>query len=502
MQWGMLKQTVQVTLCSALGIAISFGTQLLLACFCGATAERDAHFAALTIPAYIHSLFSGSIGVLLLPHLVQYGNKHTKQQTQVYASAVLNWCLLLLLVMVAVLFCSAPSIMQIMLPSFRWQLLDVSTALFRIQLFIMLLGVLTSLLGVIFHACHSFLLPGIAPLLAGLPALISVPLLGPVIGIASIAYGALAGACVSLLFMVVLVRKQCDFRWQWAFRVRHTGAVFAAALPLFATGILFRSTTLIERFFAARMPAGALSYTGSASQIIVILSTIISGGIATTSYPLLSRYWSASSQAALATTFVRVIQFITCITFPVIVLFITAGTDIVQIVFERGAFTANDTTALYYTLVALMGNFLFGSIGNVTGRMVYLSRNTWATSVIATAELLVYVVAAMVLTTYLGYVGLALSLSISSGFCVLVSGWFIRKRIVAFNVRELLRTTGLLCFWSLLILAIAFSLHHMFLSQLNSIVRLIIASLVVLGLYWIVLQPVKLHRARFFSTEI
>ena len=76
----MIKSTIQVTLFSLLGIAINFLIQLLLAYYFGATQERDAYFAALTIPTYIAVIFTGSIGMMLLPYLVKYQTEHDSDQ--------------------------------------------------------------------------------------------------------------------------------------------------------------------------------------------------------------------------------------------------------------------------------------------------------------------------------------------------------------------------------------------------------------------------------------
>ena len=60
----MLKYTIQVTLISVLGIAVNFITQLLLAYYFGTTDARDSYFAAVTIPAYVAILFTGSLGMI------------------------------------------------------------------------------------------------------------------------------------------------------------------------------------------------------------------------------------------------------------------------------------------------------------------------------------------------------------------------------------------------------------------------------------------------------
>lgn len=487
----MLKPTLHVTLVSLLGIGISFITQLLLAFYFGTTPARDAYFAALTIPAYIAVLFTGSLGMILLPFLVKQKLANNPLETTKFVSAVINFSFVVISIIAVLSLLLARPIMDVFLPESKRALLDTSVYLFRILVVAMTFTVMTSLLSAVFHASHFFLVPALAPVLTSLVAMISVAIFSPSLGIESIAWGTLAGGLLSFVCTFILVLKQLNYRWNMVFMKPEVKALLLVALPLFLAGILFRSTTVVERLFAARLEDGSLSYLGSGNQIITILSTVVSSGIATTSFPLLSRYWSEKDLGSLEKTLTRVINGIVLIIFPMIIIFLATGMDIVKIVFERGAFTANDTKALYLTLLALMGYFLFSSIGNVVARMIYVSQHTWTSSLIACAELAVYIIGAFILSRQYGYVGLAISMSLASAFNILMSLIFIRRKIVSIDTRSLLTSTGLTILLSVLVFLIVFFLNRSLLSGLSSTLRVIIVSSVVVVLYWFSLRLVK-----------
>jgi putative peptidoglycan lipid II flippase len=279
------------------------------------------------------------------------------------------------------------------------------------------------------------------------------------------------------------VLKKFAYKWSFSIGEGQLQGVLYASLPLFAAGILFRSTTVFERFFAARLPQGSLSYLGSGNQIIVILSTIVSSGIATTSFPLFSKYWAVNDLESLKKTFSRVISFVLLIIFPMIIIFAISGIDIIRVVFERGAFMAKDTEALYNTLLGLMGFFLFSSIGNVLIRILYLSNHTIAVAVIATIELVVYLICAMILTRLFQYVGLALSMSIGACCNVIISFIFIRKKVVNLDMYTLLRRLGSIFISSVFILLFFFLANKYFLQHVNLVVRVIIISIMVIAAY-------------------
>lgn len=317
----MLKPTLHVTLVSLLGIGISFITQLLLAFHFGTTPARDAYFAALTIPAYVAVLFTGSLGMILLPFLVKQKMANNPAETTKFVSAVINFSFVLMSVIALLSLLLARPIMDIFLPDSKQALLDTSVYLFRILIVSTAFTVLTSLLSAVFHANHSFLVPALAPVLASLAAMVSVALFSASFGIESIAWGTLAGALLAFVCTFMPVLKQMNYRWNMVLMKPEVKALLLVALPLFLAGILFRSTTVVERLFAARLDEpGALSFLGSGNQIVTILSTIVSSGIATTSFPLLSRYWSERDLGSLEKTLTRVINGIVLIIFPMIII--------------------------------------------------------------------------------------------------------------------------------------------------------------------------------------
>ena len=496
----MFKSTIQVTLFSILGIVINFVTQLLLAYYFGATQDRDAYFAALTIPAYLTALFNGSVGMMLLPFLVKYQTQHKHDETIRFTSSVINFCMVLMACIICIACVLAAPVMHIMVPSSKPFFLEKSIYLFRIQMLSIFFVVISNLLGSIFQSQHSFFIPAIFPVISSFITLIFVSAFSSIMGINSLAYGTLAGAVISFLFIAVNVLKRFHYHWNLSLIQPGLKSILLASLPLFTAGILFRATTVFERFLAARLPEGSLSYLGTGNQIIVILSTIVSGGIATTSFPLLSRNWSENDLLLLEKNFSRVISLIILIVFPMIIIFVVNGMDIITVLFQRGAFIAKDTRALYLTLLAMMGYFLFGSMGNVVARMLYLSQNTRASAVIAVIELLVYLSCALLLSRIYGFVGLALSLSISTAINIIISLVFIRKKIIDLDISLLLSRVGTIVLLSAIVLLLVFLANKYFLFQVNGFLRSVITGLLVACLYWLLLKRVT--KGEFFHSII
>lgn len=320
--------------------------------------------------------------------------------------------------------------------------------------------------------------------------LIFIILLSKRIGISSAVYGTLAGAFLSFLFMWMQVFKRFHAKWYFSISRLQLNAILAASFPLFAAGVLFRSTNVFERFFAARLPQGSLSYLGTSNQIIAILSTLVSSGIATTSFPLLSKYWSTNDIPALEKAFSRVVSLVSYIIFPMVIIFAITGTDIIHLVFERGAFNAHDTSALYCTLLAMMGFLLFSSLGNILIRILYLSHKTIAVALIATAELAIYISSALILTGLFQYVGLGLSMSIASCCNIVISFIFIRKKVMNVSMRDLFKKLTIIFILSVCIFLLFFFLDKYFFRHTGGVMRILINTVLVLGAYVLLMSKI------------
>ena len=100
-----------------------------------------------------------------------------------------------------------------------------------------------------------------------------------------------------------------------------------------------------------------------------------------------------------------------------------------------------------------MGFLLFGSLGNVVGKMLYISQNTWPLTLIATAELIIYILTSLVLAKSYQFIGLAISMSIGAAFNIFACLAFIKGRISDINIKSLLIHTAIILLCSVIILS-------------------------------------------------
>ncbi len=424
---GLLKPTIQITLFSILGVIWGLLSQLTVAYFFGTTLERDAYFVAISVAIYISSIFVGSFGIIFLPKVVEVIKEEGKVAGAFISTTILSVFIILVLLM---LFCIifSTQIIQIVAPGY-----SVSEMTFTIRLLIIVLPsiiftVLSNMLGSLYQIKHKFIRPAIAPILTTVVSLLFVVILESKFGIISLAVGYLLGTIVSTVFLLPILDSY-DFKFSFDFKKANFISYIKVLMPLLLMGIVFRSTQVIERMIASNLNQGSISYLGYSRQIFTVLGMVGSSGIVISTYPAMSKLWSEKRVAECSNLFYRIIRITLLISIPISISIILFGNLFIKIIFERGAFTSNDTMHVSMAMTWSVGAFIFQGLGGVVAKVFYITNKTILASIISTVELVIYFSLCVILSQHYSYVGLALSLSISTMLNVVFSIYYINKNI-------------------------------------------------------------------------
>jgi putative peptidoglycan lipid II flippase len=430
---GLVKPTLLITFFSFLGITISFCSQLIIGYYFGATAERDAYFVAITIPTYLSAIFIGSVGIIFLPKIVSILNNKPSESINFLSS--IFWMLTLILLsfsVIGILFSS--SIIKSVSPGYDVQQNALTSKILMLLMPTCIISVLSNFLSSLYQIQNNFLRPALSSIITSVISLFFIILLSNKIGIFGLAVGYLVGSIISFIFLLPIL-KTYKLRLYINLNSSEIRSFLRTLFPLFLTGILFRSTSLFERMIASGLPTGSISYLGYTGQILAILATITSSGIAVSFYPMFSKMWSENRMSELIPFFNKIFRVILLISLPIFFFFILFGEILVKIIFERGAFTSSVSIAVSIALAWSMGAFVFQNLGSVVSKVFYVTGKTSVISIIASLEILIYISLGFFLSKYISFIGLSISLSISSMFNILLSLILINKKIfkISFN---------------------------------------------------------------------
>jgi putative peptidoglycan lipid II flippase len=423
-----LKDNLLLVAVTGISIVINFVSQLVIAGYFGTSFQRDAYFIAFAIPAFINIVVTNSIVVTFLPAIINTRITNEQSVPNMIGTTLLFTSGLTVLLF-AILSLMANGLITLMAPTFDEQQVKFTANILQILVVGFAIQSLNNLIGVTFHARQHFFIPSLQPVIIALGSVCFVILFHRQLGIFSLAWGYTAGNAAHTIMLLFRFPKMTVTDVGKTIGEREFKKIFILATPLLLSGIVTRSAPIIERHFASGLPAGSVSYLGYASQLVLALTNLASNSISTTVYPRLVQHWSEKNYNLLGLQLNNAINTIFLIAAPVIASVVFFGEEIIGVFFERGAFTHSDTIALALTLSLMMGYFLFASLGNILGKMLYCAGRTTIASAVGIVEIIIYFGFSYFLSKQFSYGGLAIALSFSTGFTVFVF-FYVISRIV------------------------------------------------------------------------
>ena len=488
----LIKPTIQVTFFTFIGILVSLANQLAVAYFFGASSQRDAYFAAMAIPTYIAAILSGSVCIMFLPKYVDVLNNEGEQSAKYFLSNTFGFSVILTLLIVILFTVFAKTVLSFTAPGFDGIEQEFTKKILIILLPTLIFQIGASLISSVLQVNHKFLIPVIAPLFGAVISLGIVLLFSAQIGIASLAFGTLAGSVVVMGISYFTLKKiKLPLGFKLNLKDSNLLALIVIAMPLFLGGVFYRLMPVFERMIASNLQQGSISYLGYSNQFLAILATITTSGIATTVFPRMAKAYSENDINALRDSFLMAMTTILVIVLPVAIIFYVFGIPVIQILLERGAFTHDITIAVYSTFVILLGAFIFQSLGNIVMRILYLSKMTVMATIIAFIEIVSYLFCGLLLTKYYSYKGLAIAQSFSTGLTILFSLLIINKRLFKIDLSFMKIFSKII--FSNLVLLIFFSLVNFLWRDINSIYAITLKTFAGIALLYYLLLILKVQ---------
>src|SRR5262249_13754854 len=147
-----------------------------------------------------------------------------------------------------------------------------------------------------------FLYPALAPLLYNLSIILGGVLFSAKLGIASLAYGALAGAFLGPFFINAVGAAQTGMRYQPSFDIRHEGfrEWVRLSIPLMLGVSLVAADEWIMRFFAAG-GTGDITRLNYAKRLFAVPIAVLGQATGQASLPFFARLFGEQRNTEFAT---------------------------------------------------------------------------------------------------------------------------------------------------------------------------------------------------------
>lgn len=400
-----------VGVATALVSLVSVARELLVAASFGTSDALDAFVVAILLPTYILNVVGGSVGSALIPTYVRVHDREGPEEAERALSSVVALCAGLLLLAAIFLAIASSTILPMLASGFVASKLHLTQQLFVLFLPVVVFGGVASIWSSVLNAKDRFALVAFSQVLIPISAILAL-IIGREWGIFALMVGMVGGFALrlgALGWELSRLGVPIVPRWHGVSpAVSQIGVQYA---PLVAASALFGGTALIDQAVAASLEPGSVAALGYGTKVVLLATGLGAAALGTAVMPFFSRMVAASEWDQLRHSLRTFSLIILVTTIPVVVLLSVFSVPIVELLYQRGAFTTDDTeiVARIQALYALQLPF-FG-VGILYSRVISsLGANRlllWQ----AVVCLISNAVLALLLSRFLGVAGIALATS-------------------------------------------------------------------------------------------
>jgi len=490
LQKNVAQTAILITLFLFLSKIIGYFREVLIAKYFGASGETDTFLVALIIPSLIMDLISAGISTLIIPIYLEK-KKENPEKAKIFVNQIFFiWCIILIFISL-IIFLFAPFFVKLVAFGFEGERFDLATTLTRYLIPMAFATVLVGLFTGLFQARRQFLYPVLFGLIGNLLLVLCLIFLTPILGINSWTTGQILSAVFSFLgLFFILWRKNKFFQkfelknipWQ---EIKH---FFSLLWPLIFVSAINILSQIIDKTIASSLEVGSIAILNFSQKIFNIPLSLLAMPLALAIFPAFSDLaLEKNKKGDYAHMLQKALSLCFYIIIPSSIVFIALSQPITKFLFQRGAFTIEDTakTALVSSMYCL-GLFAYAA-NYFLVRAFYSFKDTKMPLIITIITVGLNIVGNLILSRFLGAAGIALATSISSsiGFALLL--FYLHKKYFKFAPRRPLAYQVLKIILASLPLIAVSLLFKSYLSAplsfLNLIFRFILVGIVIVLVY-------------------
>jgi putative peptidoglycan lipid II flippase len=425
-----------VAVCTVLVKVIAFSKESIVAWKFGATSVVDALLIATIVPKFMVDVVAGSFNVALIPTYIRIQEQEGSTPALKLLCAANFWAIILLSITTLLITITAPLYLPWMTLGFSADQLALTLQLlYAIAPFVILSG-FNALFSAVLNAGEQFAFAALIPIVTPAITIVLLVLFRSSLGIFALAIGLTMGTALEMgLLGFILYRRGIVLRPRLCGVSPALRQVAKQYIPAVLGTLLMNSTLLVDQSMAAALSPGSVAALNYANRVNSFPLALATTALSTAVVPYFSKMIASSNWQGVRHTLKTYLKLIFLVTVPLTGLLVMLSEPIVQLLFQRGAFTANEThlVAQILSAFALQMPFHIAAVF-IVQVLVSMSLN-YTLMWVCGFNLLINISCNYIFMQWIGIQGIALSTSFVHLFSFCYVYFFVNK-----NLNKLLRS--------------------------------------------------------------
>jgi putative peptidoglycan lipid II flippase len=330
-------------------------SQVVITSRFGEGAAMDAYFVASALPIMIAQLLSSAIEASVIPVFTRVRARGKAEQASILFSTTLNLLLIGAALLTVMLFLFRDQVIHISAPAIDPLRMGIANSLAPIIYPVLFLMMVIGFLECILNAEGQFGWPSYAGLLVPATTAVCVILLGRSQGVVMLCVGMVVGLCLQLgAFIVRTRRANIVYRPIIDLRNPAIGSILITAWPALLGGLISQTSPFVDQVFASFLSTGSISTLNYALKLISVPTGVIFVSVGRAALPYLSQQAAISDMKAFRGTLHFYLWIVGIGTMVMSLLMLLLAHPLVQLLFQHGAFTPEDTSRTAATFMGFV----------------------------------------------------------------------------------------------------------------------------------------------------
>lgn len=421
----LLKSGLIVSFMTLISRVLGLVRDMVIAGLVGAGNNADAYLFANRIPNFLRRLFAeGAFAQAFVPVLTEVKEKHGDDEVRVLLAKVTGT--LGVIVTVLTLFAVVASPLVVMIFGTGWFLdsldgngekFELASTLLKITFPYLFFITFVALSGAVLNTYNRFAVAAFTPVFLNIAIIICAITLQDSFSdpAFALAWGVFIGGLVQFLFQIpYLYKSGLLVKPVWGWNDEYVRRVRLLMLPAILGVSVHQVNALIDTIIASFLQKGSISWLYYADRLIEFPLGLFGIGIATVILPSLSKLHTNDDPQKFQATMDWAVRFVLMMALPAMAGLILLGPLIIDVLYERGKFTAETGDQVYWAVMAYGSGLMSYMTVKVLAPGYFARQDTKTPVKIGIISMVSNTLFNFMLAPWLGYVGLAIATAMSA----------------------------------------------------------------------------------------
>jgi len=422
-----------VTVLILISKPFAFIREMIIAAYYGATSHTDAYNMAIIIIGLSTAFVTAGITTVIIPIYNHKRIGESKEVADLFANNILWITSLFCLILSIIGIIFAPVLVYIFAPNFNQETAELTIRIVRIMFIFTVAMNITCYMTSMAQIYNKFAIIVITGYPFTVLAVFFTVFFAERIGIYAMVIAYVLHLTLQSVLLIVSLRNVFRLKPHINFINGDFKEVIKLSLPLYLSIAVGEINAIINKTLASGLPEGSISAMTYADRLNGLPIGVISASVLTVVYPLLSKYAAEKDLPSLKALTLKAVTLLTMTLLPIIAVSVYYARDITKIVFERGAFTAENTELTAYIFIFTAFTMIFISGASVFSNAFYGMKDTKTPQITAIIMVSFNITLSLILVQYMQAAGLALASSIAYFIYFISMFLFFKKKYGAFG---------------------------------------------------------------------